>query len=487
VAEPRLFRFDLLDRTGVFLGLGVTQLAILAAGTLLTTIALTAGLPLLVALAPVTGAGLAAFGRVRQQRIVDLAPTLARWIARRDERRWYAPLPLLNPNANDRQPPLPRWLAGLELHDAPDSWGRLARSGIVHDTTRQQLATLVRVRGQGFALAARDEQVRLLTGWGDVLAGLCTERGAVRRLTWSDFSTPTGVLDHRRWVDHQPPVDTAAADDYHALLDSTAARAARHEVIVTLTVDAQQATRRDTLDRAATALGTATDALLRGLRNAGLEADDPMTSSEIAALLRARLDPRPIVHGTGSLAARLGVVSLPSAGPLVTDVQWDAIAVDGSWHRAYWIAEWPRLQQHPDWMEPVLAFGGTASRAVTVIFEPVAPSVSQRRVERDSIKLESDASSREDKGRRVNAHHRRLQAAVAEREAELVAGYAEVAYAALITVTADTRQQLFDAGDETEQLAREHGLELRPLDGRHDLGVAAALPLGLGLARTWIR
>jgi hypothetical protein len=135
-------------------------------------------------------------------------------------------------------------------------------------------------------------------------------------------------------------------------------------------------------------------------------------------------------------------------------------------------------------MEPVLAFAGSGSRSVTVIFEPVAPSASRRRIDRESIKLETDAAAREQKGRRVDGGHRRLQQAVAEREAELVAGYAEVAYAGIITVTADEQAQLDVACDETEQVAREHGLDIRPLDGRHDVAFAG-LPLGIGLARQW--
>jgi hypothetical protein len=137
-------------------------------------------------------------------------------------------------------------------------------------------------------------------------------------------------------------------------------------------------------------------------------------------------------------------------------------------------------------MEPVLAFDGSASRALTVIFEPIPPSASRRRVDRDSIKLDTDATTRAERGRRVDAGHRRLQAAVAEREAELVAGYAEVTYAGLLTVTADDETALRAACDECEQIAREHGLELRPLDGRQDAAFAAALPLGLGLSHTWV-
>ncbi|MEY2422059.1 MAG: hypothetical protein QOI95_2126 [Acidimicrobiaceae bacterium] len=492
MSAPRMFRFDLLDRTGVFLGLGLAQLALLAAGTLATTVALTAGAPLPIAAAPVVVAAVAALARRRGVRLIELGPIVVSWILYRRQAGWRAPLGLFDPNARDLQPPLPRWLAGVELHEAPTGWGRLAGSGIVHDTTTGEMSTLVRVRAHAFALAARDEQIRLLAGWGDVLAGFATERGVVCRLTWSDFATPTGMGEHRAWLARQPTVDGPAADSYRALLAETGDRSAGHDVVVTVTARARQlanAGEGAVIDRLASGLAKATDGLLRALRAAGLQADDPLTPSEIATVLRTRLDPisARTPPTNGALAERLGLVPVASAGPLAAQVQWEQLRVDGAWHRVYWVAEWPRLQQHPDWMEPVLAFAGAGSRAVTVIFEPVPPSVSQRRIDRDSIKLESDAAAREDKGRRVGAQHRRLQAAVAEREAELVAGYAEVAYAGLVTVTADTSDALAAACEETEQVAREHGLDVRPLDGRHDTGFAAGLPLGLGLARPWIR
>jgi hypothetical protein len=353
------------------------------------------------------------------------------------------------------------------------------------------MSAVVRVRGQDFALAPRDEQVRLLAVVGDLLAAIATERGAVARLAWTDFTTPTGMRDHLAWLASQPATPSDALDSYRELLGGTGALSAGHDVLVTVTVTRERLSgarnRADVDERLLTVLGKAVDTLVRGLRTASLLADDPLTAGELAAVLRGRMDPsRMRKASTGSLAERLGLVQPANAGPMAVDVEWSRLRTDGAWHRTYWIAEWPRLTQHPDWMEPVLAFVGTGSRTLTVLFEPVAPSASRRRVDRDSIKLDTDATSRAEHGRRVDAGHRRLQAAVAEREAELVAGYAEVAYAGLVTVTAGDDETLRAACDECEQVAREHGLELRPLDGRQDVAYAAALPLGLGLSRTWV-
>lgn len=486
--DKRMYRFDLLDRTGVFLGFGLAQLALLGTGGLASTVAVTAGVPVVAAAAPAVAAAVVALAKVRGERLVDWAPVLVRWATGRQRRRWRSPLTLSGPGVAGGAA-MPPFLAGVAIVEAPGDWGRLAGSGVVHDTTTGSMSSLVRARAHQFALADRDEQVRLLAAWGDVIAGFSTERGSVARLSWSDFATPTGMRDHLGWLDTQPAGLSGPRASYLELLESTGALAAGHDIVLTVTVARERLTggRRGPADeRLLGALGKATDTLLRAVRNAGLLADDPLTAAEIAAATRARLDPTAMRHrGAGPLAERLGLVQPANAGPMAVAVDWAHLRTDGGWHRTYWIAEWPRLTQHPDWMAPVLAFAGTGSRALTVLFEPVAPSVSRRRVDRDSIKLDTDATARTDKGRRVGAGHRRLQAAVVEREAELIAGYAEVTYGGLLTVTADTHDGLDQACDQCEQAARDHGLDLRPLDGRQDLAYAAALPLGLGLARMW--
>jgi hypothetical protein len=129
-------------------------------------------------------------------------------------------------------------------------------------------------------------------------------------------------------------------------------------------------------------------------------------------------------------------------------------------------------------MEPFLSAGGI-TRAMTVTLAPVPAHQSRRRIERDLVKLESDAVTKEQKGRRIDARHRRATQSLLDREQELVAGYAEIGYAGLVTVTARNLDELEEHAEIVEQLAREAGMELRCLDGRQDLAWAAALPLGL--------
>ena len=150
-------------------------------------------------------------------------------------------------------------------------------------------------------------------------------------------------------------------------------------------------------------------------------------------------------------------------------------------HAAYVIAEWPRLDVPPAWMEPLLLHAG-GIRTVSVHYEPVAPSRSQRAIERDSVKLASDEEQRSRSGFRVGARHRRAQSDVLEREAEIVAGYGEFEYVGFVVVTAHDVDELERSCAEYEQVAAQTGLELRRLDARHDLALPCVLPMGRGLA-----
>jgi hypothetical protein len=226
---------------------------------------------------------------------------------------------------------------------------------------------------------------------------------------------------------------------------------------------------------------------LLGLRleAAGLLVDAPLTPSELARALRARLDPfgAPGMRGgrRHSLVELAGLVTVPNAGPLALEVSWMHVRVDGAYHAAYVVAEWPRLEVPPSWMEPLLLHAG-GIRTVAVHYEPVAPSRSQRQIDRDTVKLASDEEQRSRSGFRIGARHRRAEAEVLDRETELVAGYGELEFSGFVVVTAANRDELERSCVEYEQVAAQAGLELRRLSGRHDLALACMLPIGRGLA-----
>lgn len=484
----RTYRLEPLDASGIFLGLGVVQCALLGGGIALGVAILTAGAPLPLAAAPIIAAAAVSFTRVGGHATWEWVPLLTGWVwsRLRRGRRWVAPLPLWS--SAEGPAPMPPCLDGLDI--VAVDWRARAPLGAVRDRHRHTLTAIVPVTGPQFVVEPRAEQERLLGGWGDLLGQYAVERGVVSHLSWSDLARPSGMGDHLAWLgskERGTPNETAAAS-YRELLDVGTASAINHEAFVAITVARERLSRHRTArgrpdELLRRALVTSVDALLRGLRSADLAASDPLDPADLQRLIRSRIDPvgaRPRPR-KGRLVERLALVRSSTAGPLALEVDWRHVRVDGAFHRTWWVGTWPRLAVPPAWLEPFLA-GGGVTRSMTVYFQPVSTHQSRRRIERDLVKLESDAVTKEEKGRRIDARHRRATQALLDREEELVAGYPEMGYAGLVTVSARTLDDLDEHAEIIEQLARENGMDLRVLDARQDLGWAAALPLGLAPA-----
>lgn len=497
--ELRHYRFGPRDRTGWLLGLDGVQCIAMGFGVLVSGVMLNARLPAPAVLAPLLCAATFAFGRWNERSVHELAPVALGWAAARvtGDALWFAPAPRHRTTKRRDAPDLqlPPVLAGLAIAEAREAdWtrrGRAAGAAIVRDKSEGTLSATLRVRGREFALCERDAQERQLHLWGDALAAFCTERGSVARLRWTEWAAPAGLDEQLAYLEEraQPDDQSPPVAEYRGLLAQAGPMSTEHEVLVTVTVDQRRLRlpRRSAPDRevaAEKALMDEMQLLSSRLESAGLIVDLPLCPGEVAEVLRARLDPfgaAGIRTGRRSLAHLAGFVSVSNAGPLAVRAEWDSVRVDRAVHAAYVVAEWPRLEVPPNWMEPLLLHAGGV-RTVAVHYEPVAPSRAQRQVDRETVKLASDEEQRTRTGFRIGARHRRAQSEVLEREAELVAGYGEFEFVGFVIVTAADIDALDRSCAEYEQAAAQSGLELRRLDGRHDLALACALPIGRGIA-----
>ena len=499
-ASGRSYRFPPLDRTWWLLGLSGAQCLTLAAGTLTAGMLLDARAPAPAVLAPLVIALTAAFAPWGGRPAHQWLPALARagLLRLRGRHTWVAEVPLLCGGLDDGRRPrsLPPFLEGLSMSDGgPAHWAGGSPTGaagvaIIHDAHHRTVSASLRAVGRDFALLERPEQDRLVALWGDVLAGFCTERSAVVTVRMTEWAGPDPLGEFERFADarRRASAGSPAVDSYQGLLADAGKTATRHEVLVTVTVAFNRLRRqRDKASAEETAVAVLLEELrlLAGrLEAAGVTVAGPLITAQAAEAVRMRSDPTvvgPARLRNTSLAAMAGLVSPWNWGPLATSTEWDHLRVDGAVHRTYWVAEWPRLDVPAGWLEPLLLHAG-GTRTFTLHCEPVAPSRSRRRVDRDATRLAADGEQRTRAGFRVGARHRRSEAAVLEREAELVAGHAELEYAGFLTVSAASDEDLERSCADYEQAAAQAGLELRPLHGQHDLGFVCALPVGRGLA-----
>ena len=489
--KARTYRLSPPDRTGLMFGLNFVQLLFIGGGVvvgsiLMVTISVVGGIAVLV-----LGAGIGLF-RLHGATMIDLAPQGVRYVRQAGGKHgtWFSVVPLLGGDTKTAPPALLDQDV-LVVDAGPLGVGPPGQQiAVSRDTKAGTYAATLRVAGRQFSLVDRCEQDWLVTQWGTALQAFISERNPVVSIRWSEWAAPAGLEEHRRWLnDH---LDTNPLHDvrdaYEHLLSEAGSRARRHEILVTVTIQSGKVKtgRRHEGDR----VRAAVELLLAEMRlfgqrleGAGLLVSAPLTPSEWARAMRLRLDPscRAALDGRSRALADLSSgVDVANAGPIAAESTWTAWHTDGAWHRALYVAEWPRLDVPAAWMSDLMLYNG-AVRTVSVFFEPVSRSKSQRSITRDAAKIESDAQQRSDKGFRVGAHHRRAARAVEEREEELVAGYGEFFYAGVVVVTGETEAELEAATEEITQVAASVGLELRPLHGRHDQAVAATLPLARGL------
>jgi hypothetical protein len=527
-------------RTGtVLLGLAVPQVVLAAAGVA-AAVLLAAGTGstggVVAGLLAAAGCAVLAFAAAGGRPAYQAAPTLAVFAVRRatGRLRWTAPLPLLTgtpeqadgsgrrPAARPASGSLPKCLAGLELMAVPrPDWaagGRtIAPVGLVADRRSGALTVVVGVRGSGFSLLEPAEQQRRLAGWAQVLSQFARERSPVTRLGWSLWSAPTPPSEHLGWLDGQTragDADAPARADYRRLLADAARLVAGHQLRVWLTVDPRAAGG----DPAALpdAAMAAARALIDRCTAVGLVCSPPLSPVQIAEAMRVQADPAvaaTLARVRGGLAERWGgggtpppppagrakgcglasplhpaqaggagglpaVPAVVHAGPLAVEAYWDAVRVDGAWHRVFWVAQWPATSLTAGWWEPLL-LDPAGVRTLAMVAEPVPARASRRRINAESVSIEGQLRLRERHAFRVPVQLQQAHAEVDEREEQLNAGFPEYAYLALVCVTAASRQELEAACQALADTAAACGIvELRALHGRHDAAWACTLPIG---------
>jgi hypothetical protein len=486
--RERTYRLSPLDRTGWFLGLDGPQVVTLGSALVVGALALNAGVAVGVVGVVVVGAAVAALARLGGRPLVECLPSAWRWWRHRGGRTWFAPVAPLNAPPVTT-PALPPPLDTQVVTTAVGPGG--AEMAVVVDELAGTWAASVRVSGRQFALVERGEQDALLAMWGDALDAFCRERSPVAEVRWSEWAAPAGMEEQHAYLAEHAIDDVAdpAVASYRELLRSAAPVATRHEVLLTVVVASGRLklASRHHGDRTVAATETLAEELRqlrRRLESAGLAVSAPLSVPELCRALRVRLDPQVLTtldRRGRSLGDRAGLVGPADGGPLAARHAWGHWQVDGSLHRSFWFREWPRFDVGPTWMSDLLLYGG-AVRTITMCYQAVPPRVSQRAILRQAAKLEADVDQRRRTGFRVGAHHRRASRAVEEREEELVAGFGELEHVGLVEVCAPDLEALERACADVSQISASCGIELKALDGRHEEGVAASLPLARGLA-----
>ena len=464
------------DRQGVVLGLGWPQIIAFGGTSLVSILFLMAGGGLFLSAGPALVGALFAYGRWRGLPLVEWIGVVGHHFnALRRGREWIAGWPF-----DGRRGDLPACLSGLRFEAVAMDGSEL---GIAHDASNSRLSAALEVAGADFLLLSDEEQNALLAGWGKALGAHAVDGSAVKAIAWTQVATRGSLRDHMGWIGTlKAERDQKAGRSYRQLVQAASPRTTKHTTYVTVTVGVSGRTGEiGTRGTPQDALVDSVRAVQRGLAAAELRRVRPLSAGDLGTLLAECCDPTTsggLARRVGSLAERVGVTEEGGCGPREAWLDWAWWETNRCAHVTFVVEDWPRYPVKGDWLTYFLATGQW-SRRVHVTFEPISPPDAHRRIERQAFKLDSDAAQREESGRRIGAAWRQAREGVERREEELVAGFSEMAYYGLVTVSATDGDTMDAAVAGVLQGARSAGVSLRPLVGVQDIAWAASLPLGL--------
>ncbi|MFB9464947.1 SCO6880 family protein [Streptomyces cinereospinus] len=476
---PATVKFPHRSRRGVLLGLTTAQLVVVAAtGLLLLAVLLTAGVTGALKLIPVWAViAVAVFARHHGRSLADWSPIVLRYALRRARGQllWLA-----RPSTRPRREGLlhlPGTAASLRVVASPDR-----RVGAIHDPHRQTLTAVVKISSRAFALLDPATQNANVAGWGRALAALA-RTGQIARIQVLERTVPdSGDALNRYWEDHGRPDTHLAGPVYADLLAAAGPAAAPHEAYVALALDLKAARRLINqagggLTGAFAVLSQLTATFDQAARNAGLTPAGWLTGSEIAAVVRTAYDPEASAALDRWSASGRPQADPAAAGPVVLVEKADRIQTDTAHHAVFWIENWPRIETSPGFLHQLL-FASGVRRALSLTYAPKGLDAALRDVQRKKATVIADAAERQRKGQVDSEEDSVEYADIKARERQLIAGHADVALTGLLTVSAESDEQLNAACAAVETAAVAALVDLRRLTWQQaEAFTNAALPL----------
>ncbi len=476
---PATVKFPHRSRRGVLLGLSAPQLIVVTlTGLLLLAVLLTSGVPGALKLIPLWAGILAAvFFRHRGRSLADWAPIAARYALRRFRGQlvWLA-----RPSTRPRREGLlhlPGTAASLRVVTAPHG-----RFGAVHDPHHGTLTAVVKVSSRAFALLDPATQSSNVAGWGRTLAALA-RTGHIARVQVLERTVPdSGDALNRYWHEHGNEATHLAGPIYSDLLAAAGPAAAPHEAYVALALDLKAARRLINqagggLTGGFAVLAQLTATFDQAARTAGLTPSGWLDAAEIAAVIRTAYDPKASAALDQWSASGRPQAEPAAAGPVVLVEKADRIQTDSAHHATFWIENWPRIETSPGFLHQLLFTSGVR-RTLSLTYEPKGLDSALKDVQRRKATVIADAAERQRKGQVDSEEDSVEYADIKQRERQLIAGHADVALTGLLTVSADTDEQLNAACAAIETAAVAALVDLRLLTWQQaEAFTNAALPL----------
>jgi hypothetical protein len=396
---------------------------------------------------------------------------------------------------------LPGLLAPLKILEADTGSG--STMAVVHHRYDRTYTAVAKIRFPGIGLVDSTRRDQRVSGWGQLLSGLCTEGNPIIRVQALQRLVPESGAALRRWHSDRlaPDAPEAAVEITSSLLATATLATSQREAYLAFTMDERRAGLA--IKGAGGGPAGAAAVLVRHLRaltssisSADLQVDGWLGPRDLAEAIRTAYDP----HSARSLAERraganAGMASgkgnpglAPGvdpgvAGPAAAEAKAGSYVHDGAVSVSYYVHDWPRNQVYSTALAPLLG-EGSHRRAFSVHIEPLGPRVAERDVMRERTARHVAIRMRQRTGQIVPEHEQAALRRADEQDAERAAGHGLVRFTGYATVTVTDPEQLEDACAALEADAAAARIEIRRMWMAQDVGFTmGSLPLGFGLPK----
>lgn len=376
---------------------------------------------------------------------------------------------------------LPGIVAATRLTQHHDGYDR--PFAMLYTPKTMSYSVVIAAEPDGAALVDEQQIDTWVADWGHWLRNLGDEPGIEGASVTLETAPDTG-LRLRREVELS--IDPDANDYSKALLREVIDRypvgSSVVKAFVALTFSGKGAGgKRREPDEMARELAARLPGLTGDLQATGAGAASLMSAAELCETVRIAYDPAAAILIDEAHAAGDPVeLSWADVGPSAAETTWSGYRHDSGWSRTWAMTSAPRGLVQAGVLARLLApHRDIARKRVTLLYQPIDPGRAAALVESDQRAAEFQATNR----RRAAARDSLAVRAAAATAAEEASGAGLVNFGMLVTATVTDPEKAKDAAAAIDNLAATARVRLRPVYGSQDSAFAAALPLGLNLAK----
>ena len=235
--------------------------------------------------------------------------------------------------------------------------------------------------------------------------------------------------------------------------------------------------RRKDADQVARDIGSRLPYITQSLKGAcGGGAVRLLTCAGLARAVRTAYDPASeALFEEAALRGERVDLEWEEAGPIGAQADWDSYRHDSGVSRTWVVTAPPSGVVQSGVLAPLLGVSRDVERKrVALLYRPIEAGATGVLVERDL----KQAQARVSLSKRPTARETREMAVALRNAQEEASGAGLVDFAALVTATASSAEDLEEAGAAVRSLAAASKLRVRPAYGAQDAGFALALPVG---------